>query len=48
MWSSITTHFNDCRNAANDVLRQAEEIQGDLIKELDEAATVPLAPTSGS
>jgi len=43
LWPAVTTHFNDCRNAANEVLRLAEDIQGDLIKELDEAATVGLA-----
>jgi hypothetical protein len=43
LWQVITTHFNDCRNAATDVLRLAEDTQGDLIKELDEAATVGLA-----
>jgi hypothetical protein len=48
LWPSITTHFNDCRNAASDVLRLAEDVQGNLIKELAEAATVDLAVVGGS
>ena len=38
LWSQITTQFNDTRNAATEIHRLADEVQGRLIKELRDAA----------
>lgn len=38
LWPQITTQFNDTRNAASEIQRLAEDLQGQLIDELRDAA----------
>jgi hypothetical protein len=42
-WPQLTTQFNDAVNAAHDIRSDAENIQGDLIRELHDAANVTSA-----
>ena len=39
LWPQITTQFNDTRNAAHEIQRLAEDIHGQLIRELELTAS---------
>jgi len=43
LWPQITTQFNDARNAAHEIQRIADDLQGKLIQELSDAAKDGLA-----
>jgi nitrogen fixation-related uncharacterized protein len=38
LWAAMTTQFNDLRNAAWEISQLADDVQGNLIRELREAA----------
>ena len=42
LWPQIRTHFNEAQNTARDIERLAEDLHGELIKELRDAAKLGL------